>query len=204
MRTHGMIGRLIARIYWRETALAARIRPYLAEVQSIIDIGAGGCRLAHLITTRDGIPVTAVDIVDHNTTSIPLALYDGKKLPFADQAFDVSLLVFVLHHAADPAALLSEAVRVARSAVLVVEDTPMNAAERTLWRAWDYALNHALHEDIDIAHTARNTAQWMDFIDQAAGVPIADSLNFRMSYPLLRTYRHTLFHMPLQRPAIRQ
>lgn len=191
--------RFIAGIYWRENTLAAKIRPYLLGAESIVDVGAGGCRLARLVGQEGNVHVTAVDVVDHNVTDIPLALYDGSRLPFPDQSFDVSLLVFVLHHAADPAALLRETSRVTRSAILVVEDAPANVLERNLWKAWDYALNHAVAKDIDIAHDARSIPEWNELLAES-GVYPAESLTFRTPYPTLGTYTHVLFHVPLRRP----
>jgi SAM-dependent methyltransferase len=44
---------------------------------------------------------------------------DGVTLPFKDRAFDVVMLINVLHHAADPGRLLHEAYRVARQRLIV-------------------------------------------------------------------------------------
>jgi SAM-dependent methyltransferase len=196
MADRGAMKRFITGIYWREKALVAKIRPYLLGAESVIDIGAGGCRLARLIGQMENVRITAVDVVDHNVTDIPLTLYNGSELPFSDQAFDVSILVFVLHHAADPAALLRETARVTRTAILIVEDAPINVLERNLWKAWDYTLNHAVVKDIDIAHHARNVSEWKELLTDAELSP-AESQTFRISYPVLGTYTHVLFHIPL-------
>lgn len=41
--------------------------------------------------------------------------FDGTKIPFDDGEVDAALLLFVLHHANEPIALVSEARRAARS-----------------------------------------------------------------------------------------
>jgi SAM-dependent methyltransferase len=46
--------------------------------------------------------------------------FDGRRLPFGDGAFGAAMLVDVLHHSEDPAALLAEAARVAP--LLVIKD----------------------------------------------------------------------------------
>lgn len=146
------------------------------------------------------LAVTAIDVVDHNVTDVPLLLYDGRTLPFDDKAFDVSLLVFVLHHAADPEVLLREAVRVTRSTVLVVEDAPSNLLERGLWRVWDYLLNHGAHDDIAVAHRARSKDQWRTFLKNE-GLPTYPPYAFRTFFPVLCSYPHALFAVQLDSPG---
>ena len=43
-------------------------------------------------------------------------------MPFENKMFDVSLLIFVLHHAEDPKVVLSEAKRVTKDKIIVYED----------------------------------------------------------------------------------
>ena len=52
---------------------------------------------------------------------VPVKIFDGKRIPFPDNAFDTVLLVDVIHHAEPPEDLLAEAVRVARRQ-LVIKD----------------------------------------------------------------------------------
>ena len=46
-------------------------------------------------------------------------IYDGRHLPFQDKQFDYVLLINVLHHADEPAIVLSEAARVAFRGIIV-------------------------------------------------------------------------------------
>jgi ubiquinone/menaquinone biosynthesis C-methylase UbiE len=186
----------LAKTYWREAPIVTRLHPYLRGATHVLDIGAGGCRIAQLIEKTEGIKVTAIDVVDHNFTDLPLTLYDGTTLPFSDDAFDVSMLVFVLHHAREPAELLREAMRVTRSAVLIVEDIPGNVVERALWRMWDNLLNHCWHDDVDIAHMARGLNEWQQFISDV-GTTSSTALVFRTIFPVLATYPHVLLHVAL-------
>ena len=52
-------------------------------------------------------------------THVPVDVFDGKTLPYADRSFDAVLIVDVLHHTEDPAALLQEARRVCRGVVIL-------------------------------------------------------------------------------------
>jgi SAM-dependent methyltransferase len=60
-----------------------------------------------------------VDVLVRPHTHIPVRQFDGVLLPFADNAFDVVMMVDVLHHADDQRALLAEVARVAKRAVVI-------------------------------------------------------------------------------------
>jgi SAM-dependent methyltransferase len=183
---------------WREASIQRHLQPHLPPGASILDIGAGSCKLARRLAVRRHLDVTAIDVVDHKYIDFPLTLYDGTRLPFGDNSFDISLLVFALHHAPDPRSLLLEATRVTRSALLVVEDSPRNSVERRLWRAWDYSLNHEPHSDIPVAHEAMSIPEWDRLLRDASLSP-RSAVAFRMFFPVLCSYRHVLFHVPFHR-----
>lgn len=116
--------RLFDRIYrYRARWAARRLGPWLAPSDSVLDIGAGDCFLDVELSARIGCAVEAIDVADTNRTSRPLRLFDGKTLPFSDGAFDVGLLLFVLHHAPEPWTLLGEAKRVCRRIIAFEDDT---------------------------------------------------------------------------------
>lgn len=106
----------------REETLAARLAPHLRADQHILEIGAGNGLVAEMLHRRTGARFTLLDVVDYNRSALPLHVYDGRNLPFEDNAFDLALLVFVLHHNPDPRPVLREALRVTRCGALVVEN----------------------------------------------------------------------------------
>lgn len=145
---------------------ARRIAAWLEEIlpagASVLDVGAGLGHLAralrdrgHRVVTVDPrwrLPATAA--AEHLQAS-------GDDLPVRDRTFDVVLLAFVLHHAPPDAhaAMLAEAVRVARRAVILLEDTYRTERERKLNAAVDSALNAEL---IGHPHSNRTAAAWCD------------------------------------------
>lgn len=87
---------------------------------SVLDIGCGDGQLAlALMKLRPDLKIEGVDVVARPKTLIPVAQYDGVKLPFADKSFDYVTIVDVLHHTDDPTVVLSEASRVARHGVVI-------------------------------------------------------------------------------------
>ncbi|MEP0545804.1 MAG: class I SAM-dependent methyltransferase [Rhodothermales bacterium] len=118
-----VIMRYRARRKWR------RIRPHLQSPARILDLGAGEGYVGEGAAEDPGNVVTLTDVVDFNRTSMPLTLYDGHRLPFEPDAFDVTLLVFVLHHAEEPGEVLREVRRVTKvgGRVAVLESVAENS-----------------------------------------------------------------------------
>src|ERR1044071_5905573 len=126
----GLGSAALDRIYrYRARWSARRIARWLTPSDRVLDIGAGDCHLDVLLNRKVGCAVAAVDVANGNRTDLPLQLYDGRTLPYADGSFDAALLLFVLHHAEDPAALLRETMRVCRR-IIVFEDVIANERDR--------------------------------------------------------------------------
>jgi ubiquinone/menaquinone biosynthesis C-methylase UbiE len=144
--------------------------PHLQAADRVLDVGAGDCRLAARIQQKMGCTVVPVDVENFNQTSLKLTLFDGKTLPFEDNSFDAVLLIFVLHHAEDAAAVLAEARRVSRSRVIVLEDVTTSWWDRTMfrgfhrWLAWSEKISYPYHE--------KRPAEWTE---------LAASLGLRQS-----------------------
>jgi SAM-dependent methyltransferase len=88
----------------------------------IIDIGAGKGHLAREMVQQFDARVTMVDIARYNQTNLPLTVCDSRALAFTDDSFDYAILSFVLHHTPNPDAILREALRVAREAIVIEND----------------------------------------------------------------------------------
>jgi SAM-dependent methyltransferase len=89
---------------------------------SVLDVGSGDGRIAAAVAgLRRDLSVRGVDVLVRPDTAIPVEKFDGVRLPIADGGVDVVMLVDVLHHTDDPFALLAEAARAARTA-LVIKD----------------------------------------------------------------------------------
>ncbi len=140
-----------------------RLKEHLHPGESILNLGAGDCRLDILIKDGLGCPITPVDVEDHNETALPLTLYDGTHLPFADKSFDVVLLFWVLHHAADPSAVLGEARRVSRRVIIVFEDHIETYLDRLVFRAFHRFLLWS--QKYSLPYREWKPAQWIEFAE---------------------------------------
>lgn len=115
---------LVDRIFRFRAAshIIREVSPYLKPNSKVLDIGSGSGIIAKQIEEKLGVKITLVDVVDKRRVNLPLTIYDGRKLSFENKTFDAALLIFVLHHAEDPAAVITEAKRVVRDKIIIYED----------------------------------------------------------------------------------
>jgi ubiquinone/menaquinone biosynthesis C-methylase UbiE len=118
------------------------VRPRLGSLQglSLLDVGCGtgttDRQFAPRVRKLHGVDVSEEMLV-HARRTVPAAefsWYDGEKLPFADESFDVVVGICMIHHvpASERFRVVSEMVRVTRSegVVAVFEHNPLNPLTR--------------------------------------------------------------------------
>jgi SAM-dependent methyltransferase len=133
---------------------------------SVLDLGAGEGYVGQELAHRTGIEVTLADVIDLNRTELPHVVYDGRRLPFETDNFDAVLLVYVLHHADSPDAVLNEAARVSAGRIIVLESIYTHRIQRYLLGYIDRFVNTlrssgrmtARHQKLDF----RRFEEWMD------------------------------------------
>lgn len=105
----------------RVQALARHVAEMIpSSAISVLDVGCGDGTLARdVMAHRPDLIITGLEVQARPTTAIPVNVFNGQTIPLPDQSVDVVMFVDVLHHAGDPHALLHEAARVARQAVIV-------------------------------------------------------------------------------------
>jgi len=101
----------------------ARLVPRGSEV---LDVGCGNGFIAHHLSAMLGQPVVGIDVTETTEASIDYRPFDGVHFPVADNSVNAVLLCYVLHHAQDVRAVLSEVRRVLRDGgvVMIYEDIP--------------------------------------------------------------------------------
>ena len=129
----------------------------------VLDLGGGWGFYAEPLRKR-GHEHLVLDVVDPGYKKAPVVLYDGQRIPFPDQSFDVTILVTMLHHVPDPQALFREVHRVTRKKVVVVEDLYHHA----LGRFWTLCRDRILNvEFMEHPHQFRKDAAWRGFFKTA-------------------------------------
>ena len=137
------------------------IKPYLKKSDKILDVGLGSGTLSCFLKNKN-YNITGVDVVNLSLYSdIQPKLYNGKKLPYKDNEFDVALLISVLHHCGtnyENQKVLTEAMRVAKK-VIFIEDSFRNELERKVVSITDQVANWEFWK-----HQYLTNEEWFQFI----------------------------------------
>lgn len=130
---------------------------------------------------RPEIEVTGMDIAARAETHIPVREFDGLSIPLEDASCDVVMLVDVLHHAEDPHALLGEAARVARRALVLKDVTPLGPLSGPTLRFMDWVGN-ARH-GVPLSYEFWSQAQWTAAFAEL-GLSVRETRRHLGLYPL--------------------
>lgn len=98
--------------------------------QVILEIGVGaGTYARHFLSTTEyvfGLEISPVMATVASKKGIQVAIGDAHALPFATESFETVILIDTLHHLHDPVAALTEAGRVVRRHLVIVEPSFTN------------------------------------------------------------------------------
>jgi SAM-dependent methyltransferase len=94
--------------------------PLIPANARVLDVGCGDGLISKMIQDhRPDTSIEGIDVLLRPKAHIPVSLFDGSRLPYADGSFDTVMFVDVLHHTDDPAVLLREAARVSTGKLLI-------------------------------------------------------------------------------------
>lgn len=140
----------------RAKDLAGMVSPYLKKDELILDIGPASCTVTEVLIDQ-GLRVFPLDVENFSIVDTVLpTLYDGDRMPFKDDQFDTSLILFVLHHTPDPAKVLAEAKRVSKK-IIILEDIVTSPAHKSLTAVLDSLMNLEFY---DQPHTNKSDKEW--------------------------------------------
>lgn len=154
------------------------IRGHLSNGSKVLDVGGWSCYLGELLQSRMSCDVLSLDVVDANKTDVPFQVFDGKTLPVESRSFDVVLLLYVLHHAAEDQPLLEEAGRVLR------DDGRLLVAEDSVDGLWNRVLTVGFHVYLWLVTRMscdgvfRTTNQWQERF-RKTGLEIKETIPLR-------------------------
>jgi len=150
----------------RVRVLSKALANQLPPNAKVLDVGTGDGSIAALIMEqRSDIAIEGVDVFLRAKTRIPVTIFDGRQLPFADNAFDCVMFVDVLHHTSDPAFLVREAARVANRAVLIKDHLLEGLLARSTLRLMDWVGNRG--HKVVLPYNYLPRARWDEIFKEA-------------------------------------
>jgi SAM-dependent methyltransferase len=105
----------------RARRLIEQVGPWLPSEGRVLDLGSGTGHLSARLEQELGLDVVTADVSDLHVVGRPPVLIADGVLPFEEGAFSAALLFFMLGYPSDPSAVLSEAARVTRGPIIIVQ-----------------------------------------------------------------------------------
>ena len=132
----------------------------------VLDLGCGDGSVARaLMDARSDLEVEGVDVLLRPRTLIPVTQFDGNVIPFESGSFDYVTIIDVLHHTNDPAAVLSEARRVARRGVVIKDHLLEGRGATATLRLMDWVGNRG--HDVTLPFNYLTRTRWNEAFDRA-------------------------------------
>lgn len=165
----------------RANRTVKELEKYLDKKDSIVDIGAGTCNIDEILREKN-FNVNPIDIgnssfVDH----INPLIYDGRKIPFSDDAFSAALIITVLHHAPQNEKIIEEARRVSKK-IIIIEDIYSGAIHKYITFFMDSLINF---EFLGHPHSNRSDKEWRDLFLKM-GLKLKDATYRKSAFPFIR------------------
>jgi SAM-dependent methyltransferase len=127
----------------------------------VLDVGCGdGLISAALQARRPDLNLRGIDVLPRSRTHIPVEMFDGARIPFGNESFDIVLFSDVLHHTSDPAILLREARRVAAHSVLIKDHNRNGFLSGARLRFMDWVGNARF--GVALPYNYWTERQWLD------------------------------------------
>jgi len=129
------------------------------ETASLLDVGTGdGQLVASLQKARPGLQVRGLETHLRGDEAIPVEAFDGRHLPTEAGSVDAVSFIDVLHHTEDPRALLLEAARVARRAIIIKDHVVTGLLARPTLSFMDWVGNARF--GVSLPYNYQTRAQW--------------------------------------------
>lgn len=136
------------------------IEEFLNKKEIILDIGCGSCNIVEILN-QNNYNVVSLDIKNLSIIDeIKPILYNGTNMPFKENAFDLSIILTVLHHTDRQDEVIKEAMRVTKKRILIIEDICNNIIDKLVTQIVDSLINLEIRGH---PHSNRNDQEWKDY-----------------------------------------
>jgi SAM-dependent methyltransferase len=110
----------------RARRLMAQVGAWLPAEGPVLDLGSGTGHLSARLERELGLEVVTADVSDIHVVGRPPVLVADGVLPFEEGTFSAALMFFMLAYPTNAAGVLSEAARVTRGPIILVQTLHSN------------------------------------------------------------------------------
>ncbi|MCK4296202.1 MAG: class I SAM-dependent methyltransferase [Candidatus Marinimicrobia bacterium] len=145
--------------------LVKHITIHLREGDCVLDVGCGTGVLGLAIMESPYCPprvkVTGLELIKHAIEHVTIKFYDGYKIPYQNNSFDIIILSDVLHHEPDPHNLIAECVRISRRLIIIKDHKVEGILAKLRISLFDWARN--LPYGIPCLYRYNTAKEWKDW-----------------------------------------
>lgn len=175
--------------------IANLISPLCADNFHILDVGCDDGALSQMLIKKNhSLTIKGIDIQDDRLAKIPRKIYDGKKIPYKDKQFDITMAVDVLHHTRDIGSLLKEMKRVTKKYIIIKDQVSKDPLSFLVISFVDWLTNAPF--GIKCTYNYPSLHKWYDYFNQlelrveysskTSGVPAIFFDNYNYIFKLIR------------------
>jgi len=122
--------------------LAKIIADLCPDNSYILDYGCDDGSVAKLMMTLNPtLKIVGVDIQNYRSAKIPIKIFDGDKIPYPSNTFDIVISLDVLHHTKDIPKHIKEIKRVSKKYLIIKDHMTYGFFSRLLVSFTDYISN---------------------------------------------------------------
>jgi len=168
----------------RSSRIATAISQLPIENTRILDVGSGNGMLAlQIMKICPNANIVGVDVLKWPESMIETHIYDGEKLPWDDNEWDLCLISDVLHHAESPLQLLEEVARVAKRGLIIKDHIADTSFDRTLLHVMDWIGNRG--HGVQLTYNYWSSQEWRAAFQKVGLTPKITFHSLYLYHPLL-------------------
>jgi SAM-dependent methyltransferase len=150
----------------RQDVLVRLIMNHARAGHRLLDVGCGFGHLGQAIMKHTSdVRVEGLERAKREGELISVHSYDGSRMPWPDDTFDIVILADVLHHEHDPDHLLRESIRVSKQLTIVKDHLREDFLAQQRISLLDWAANAPYK--VPCTYRYNNLQQWHGMFDRS-------------------------------------
>lgn len=153
-------------LFYNKRKVAYYLVSLCDEGSFVLDVGCDDGSIPFMMMKeKPTLKIVGIDIQEKRRSKIPRLLYNGRKISYPDNHFDIVMAVDVLHHTSDIPALLKEMTRVSKKYVIIKDHVVTGFFSRCGISFTDFITNATW--GIKCVYNFPSEAEWKSYFGKA-------------------------------------